>query len=143
MEKVLVKYHEEGLEPIKWTENGDFLDLRSAKDVTLKKGEFTLIDLGVSIKLPEGYWGQVVPRSSTYKNFGIIQTNSFCVIDVSYCGENDVWLMPVLAMRDTVIHKNDRICQFTIHKKIEKFDIEQVDSMEGPSRGGIGSTGVK
>lgn len=143
--QLTVRYHRElypDLEDIEIISNGDFVDLRSAEKVELKKGEFKLISLGVSIKLPKGYWGQVVPRSSTYKKFGIIQTNSFGVIDESYCGDNDIWMMPVLATRDTVIDVNDRICQFRIVKK-QDFIINTVPSLGGPDRGGFGSTGVK
>ena len=139
-----VKYHRElypELQDIQIIENGDFVDLRAAEKVELKAGEYKLINLGVSIKLPKGYWGQFVPRSSTFKNFGIIQTNSFAVIDESYCGDNDIWRMPVYATRDTVINVNDRICQFRIVKK-QEFDIEEVDNLDGEDRGGIGSTGI-
>ena len=116
------------------------IDLRSAKDYDLKSGEFALIDLGVSMKLPEGYYAILLPRSSTFKKYGIIQTNSIGVIDNSYSGDNDIWMMPVLAMRDTHISKNDRICQFTILPK-EKFTLHTVDHLSSTDRGGFGSTG--
>ena len=110
-------------------------------DVELKAGEFKLIHLGVAMQLPEGYEAHVVPRSSTYKNFGIIQTNHCGIIDCSYCGPDDWWYMPVYALRDTVIHKNDRICQFRIMENQPKLMFEQVEKLEGSNRGGIGSTG--
>jgi dUTP pyrophosphatase len=121
---------------------GNFIDLRSAQEVGMVAGEFKLIDLGVSIKLPEGYWGQVVPRSSLFKNHGLIQTNSFGVIDTTYCGEDDHWMLPVYATRNTIIEKDERICQFRIVKDIP-FDITEVEMMEDESRGGFGSTGKK
>ena len=117
--------------------------MRAAKDVELKKGDFALIPLGVAMQLPEGYEAHVVPRSSTFKNFGIIQTNHQGVIDCSYCGDNDQWFMPVLAVRDTEIHKNDRICQFRIMENQPKILFTEVSALEGADRGGHGSTGTK
>jgi len=111
--------------------------------VELKAGEFKLIHLGVAMQLPEGYEAHVVPRSSTYKNFGIIQTNHCGIIDGSYCGPDDWWYMPVYALRDTVIHKNDRICQFRIIENQPKLVFDEVEKLDGNNRGGIGSTGTK
>lgn len=108
----------------------------------MKAGEFRIISLGVSMKLPEGYEAHVVPRSSTFKKWGVLQTNSMGVIDNSYCGENDIWGFPALAVRDTVIDVGDRICQFRIVKKMEPVDFIEVDHMEDESRGGFGSTGA-
>lgn len=143
---VIVRLHREDypdLPDVEHIPGGDFVDLRSAKEVELKKGEFTYIDTGVSIKLPEGYWGQLVPRSSLYAKYGLIQTNSFGVIDESYCGDEDRWKLPVIALRDIVIPKNERICQFRIVKK-QDFDIFNTEyPLKGPNRGGFGSTGGK
>lgn len=123
---------------------GNFVDLRCAETVELKKGEFALISLGVCIELPQGYWGQVVPRSSTFKNYGIIQTNSFGVIDTEYCGVNDIWRLPVLATRDTIIPVNERICQFRIVKDIPfLIKEEKIENWNNDDRGGFGSTGRK
>lgn len=138
--EVKIKYFTD-VEKIKQIPNGDWVDLRSAKDVTLKKGEFTIIPLGVGMKLPLGYEAHIVPRSSTYKNYGIIQTNHMGVIDNSYSGDNDQWGMPVIAMRDTTIHKNDRICQFHITQKQPDFEFTEVKCLDTKSRGGFGSTG--
>lgn len=138
--EIKIKYFTD-IEKIKQIPNGDWVDLRSAIDITLKKGEFTIIPLGVGMKLPFGYEAHIVPRSSTYKNYGIIQTNHMGVIDNSYSGDNDQWGMPVIAMRDTTIHKNDRICQFRITQKQPDFEFTEVACLDTKSRGGFGSTG--
>lgn len=141
MKKILIKYHNDKIDKISKIEKGDWIDLRAAETVELKAGEFKIISLGISMKLPDGYEAHIVPRSSTFKKWGIIQTNSMGVIDNSYSGNNDIWGMPVYALRDTVIHENDRICQFRIIKKMEDVEFEQTDSMPGTDRGGFGSTG--
>ena len=121
----------------------DWIDLRAAEDVELKKDEFRLIPLGVAMELPEGYEAHVVPRSSTYKNFGIIQTNHMGIIDESYCGDNDQWFFPAYALQDTRIHAGDRICQFRIMEHQPRIQFEEVDSLGHQDRGGHGSTGRK
>lgn len=121
--------------------NGDWIDLRSAENVKLKAGEFKLINLGVSMKLPEGYEAHIVPRSSTFKTWGVIQTNHMGVVDNSYCGNNDIWRFPALATRDTEIKENDRICQFRIIKKQPTVIFFETDDMIDADRGGFGSTG--
>lgn len=141
MEKILIKYHDADLEKIEKIAQGDWIDLRAAQTVELKAFEHRIISLGVSMRLPDGYEAHIVPRSSTFKKWGILQTNHVGIIDNSYSGDNDIWCMSVLAMRDTVIHKNDRICQFRIVKKMEEVSFEIVDRLEGPDRGGFGSTG--
>lgn len=142
MEEIQIQYLDESIEKLTYIDGkSDWIDLRSAFDVTLKAGEFKLIHLGVAMKLPEGYEAHVVPRSSTYKNFGIIQTNHCGIIDSSYCGPDDWWYMPVYALRDTEIHKNDRICQFRIEKNQPKLNFLEVEKLGGCNRGGIGSTG--
>lgn len=123
-------------------DKSDWVDLRAAEDVELKAGEFKLIPLGVGMKLPEGYEAHIVPRSSTYKNFGILQTNHCGIIDNSYSGDNDQWKFPALAMRDTVIKKNDRICQFRIMEKQKNIKFIEVEKLDSIDRGGFGSTGV-
>lgn len=119
----------------------DWIDLRAAKTIELKAGEFKLIPLGVAMELPKGYEAHIVPRSSTFKNFGIIQTNHQAVIDESYCGDNDQWFYPVYALRDTIINFNDRICQFRIVEKQPLINFIKVDSLKNTDRGGFGSTG--
>ena len=119
----------------------DWIDLRASEEVTLKAGEFRLIPLGVAMELPQGYEAHLVPRSSTFKNYGILQTNSMGVVDCSYCGDNDQWRMPVYATRDVTIEKNARICQFRIMANQPKLRFEKVARLEGADRGGFGSTG--
>lgn len=144
MKTVKVKYHD-GMEewPIEKFDKGDWIDLRAAEDVRMKTGEFNLISLGISMQLPEGYHAQVLPRSSTFKNYGIIMANSMGIIDNSYCGDNDIWKFPAIAFRNTFIAKGDRICQFRIVKNSDCFKFETVETLGNADRGGIGSTGVK
>lgn len=121
----------------------DWIDLRVAEDVEMKQGEFKLIPLGIAMQLPDGYEAHIVPRSSTYKNFGIIQANHIGIVDESYCGNNDQWYFPALAMCDTVIHAGDRICQFRIMEHQPKLSFVAVDTLGNKDRGGIGSTGTR
>lgn len=140
--EIKIKYFEEGLEPLRYIDGkSDWIDLRAAKDITMKSGEFKLIPLGIGMALPEGYEAHVVPRSSTFKNFGIIQTNHMGVIDETYCGDNDQWFFPAYALRDTEIKKNDRICQFRIMEHQPAFTFEEVEHLGEVDRGGCGSTG--
>ena len=137
-----VKYFSEDIEKLRYIDGkSDWIDLRASEDFELKKGEFKLIPLGIAVELPTGYEAHMIPRSSTYKNFHILQTNSMGLIDESYCGDNDQWYFPALAMEDTVIHKNDRICQFRIMKHQPELQIIEVEHLTGADRGGIGSTG--
>ena len=137
---IKIKYHA-NIMPLEMSEKGDWCDLRAAEDVTLKPGESKLISLGISMQLPEGYEAVIVPRSSTFKNWGVIQANHCGVIDNSYCGNNDVWKFPAIATRYTIIQRNDRICQFRIQKKMDKINFVVVDHLDGEDRGGFGSTG--
>lgn len=142
MEKIKIKYFSEEIEKLDYIEGkSDWIDLRASEEVVLKQGEFKLIPLGVAMELPKGYEAHIVPRSSTYKNFGVIQANHCGIVDGSYCGDNDMWRMPVIAMRDTVIHVNDRICQFRIMENQPMIQFEQVEHLTGKDRGGFGSTG--
>lgn len=141
-----VKYFENNcglkVEPLNKIDKGDWIDLRTNETISLKKGDFRLIPLGVGMKLPKGYEAHVAPRSSTFKNWGIIQVNSVGVIDNSYSGDNDQWFMPVYATRDTIINRNDRICQFRIVKKQPKIVFNELEHLADADRGGCGSTGV-
>lgn len=143
-ETIKIKYFTDAIERLAYIDGkSDWIDLRAAEEVCMKKGEFRLIRLGVAMQLPTGYEAHVVPRSSTFKNFGVIQANHMGVIDGSYCGDNDEWRFPALAVRDTVIHVNDRICQFRIMKNQPSLVFEETAHLEGKDRGGFGSTGVQ
>jgi dUTP pyrophosphatase len=139
--EILVKYHDKDLGKIEKFPVGDWIDLRSAERVDMNPMQFKIISLGVSMKLPEGYEAHVVPRSSTFKKWGVLQTNGIGIIDESYCGDNDVWKFPALAMRQTTIFKGDRICQFRIVKKMPEVKFTEVDHLTDKDRGGFGSTG--
>lgn len=142
MKRIKIKYFTDKIEKLTYIDGkSDWIDLRAAEDVTLKAGEFKLIPLGIAMQLPKGYEAHIVPRSSTFKNFGIIQTNHQAVIDNSYCGDNDQWMYPAYALRDTEIHVNDRICQFRIVENQPKILFEEVDCLKESDRGGFGSTG--
>ena len=142
METIRIKYFTEEMDKLDYIAGkSDWIDMRASEEVELKAGEFKLIPLGVAMQIPAGYEAHLVPRSSTFKTWGIIQTNSMGVIDGSYCGDNDMWRMPVYATRDTVIHVNDRIAQFRIIKNQPTICFEEVAYLENKDRGGFGSTG--
>ena len=138
---IKIKYHAD-IEKIQQIKKGNWIDLRCAEDTFIKKEENHLISLGISMKLPVGYEAVIVPRSSTFKNFGIIQTNHFGIIDNSYSGTNDVWKFPAYATRDIVIKKNDRICQFRIQEIQPFVEFEEAGTLDTEDRGGFGSTGI-
>lgn len=141
MEKeIKIKYFNE-VQEIEALEVGDWIDLRSAESVDIKAGEYKLIRLGVAMELPEGYEALVAPRSSTFKNYGILLANSLGIIDESYKGDNDEWKFLAYATRDTHVEKNDRICQFRIIEHQPKIKLTKVESLGNADRGGIGSTG--
>lgn len=143
-ETIQIKYHSKEIKKLRYIDGkSDWIDIRAAENVSMKAGEYRLLNLGVSMKIPEGYEAHLVPRSSTFKNFGILQANSYGVIDSSYCGENDVWRMPVYAVRDTEIHVNDRVAQFRIIENQPDIEFEEVEHMTGADRGGFGSTGTR
>lgn len=138
-----IVYHNPNMPKLEKVDNGDWIDLRASVGGAFKKGDFALIDLGVSMRLPEGYEAHIAPRSSTFKHWGIFQTNSVGVIDNSFSGTNDVWKMPCFFTRDTVIEPNDRICQFRIIKKMEPVSFTEVTELNSTDRGGFGSSGKK
>ena len=141
-EQIKIQYKDETIERLKYIDGkSDWIDLRASEEVELKAGDFKLIPLGVAMQIPEGFEGHLAPRSSTFKTWGLIQTNSVGVIDCSYCGDDDMWRMPVYATRDTVIHVNDRVAQFRIIENQPKIVFEEVESLGNDSRGGFGSTG--
>ena len=145
MENIKIKYDTDDIKHIEKIEQGDWIDLRSAEDVTMFLGEYKMISLGVAMQLPEGYEAHIAPRSSTFKNFGIILVNGIGIVDHSYCGDNDIWKFPALCLKHegTIIKKGDRIAQFRIVKKQPEIRFETVEHLDGVNRGGIGSTGVK
>ena len=141
MKQIKVKYFDKEIEKLTKISVGNWVDVRAAKDIEMKQFDYAMIPLGIGMKLPEGYEANVVPRSSTFKHFGILQTNSYGVIDESYSGNDDQWHFPALAMRDTAIKKGDRIAQFRINKIMEDVEFLEVDELDETSRGGFGSTG--
>ncbi len=145
LEKTIrIKYHSDSIEKLRYIGEGrsDWIDLRCAEDRHLSAGEFALINLGVSVRLPEGYEMLVAPRSSTFINFGLIQTNSVGIVDESYCSDSDVLMWPSYATRDVDIHVNDRLCQFRIIEHQPKIVFEEVESLGGLARGGFGTSGT-
>ena len=142
--QIKIKYFTDKIEQLSYIDGkSDWIDLRAAETVKLKAGEFKLIPLGVAMALPKGYEAHIVPRSSTFKNFGVIQTNHMGVIDESYCGPNDQWLFPAYAVRDAVINVNDRICQFRIIEHQPKIEFVSDNLEDNLDRNGIGSTGIQ
>ncbi len=142
MEEIRVKYFVDHIDHLCYVGGkSDWIDLHAAQTITLKAGEFKLIPLGVAMEIPQGYEAHVAPRSSTFKNYGLLQVNSVGIVDCSYCGDNDQWFMPVYATRDTVITKNDRICQFRIMQNQPTLEFIPVEHLGGADRGGFGSTG--
>lgn len=141
--EIKVKYFDKEIDKLEKIAKGDLIDLRSAETVEMKVGEYRLIKLGIGMKLPKGFEAHVYPRSSTFKNFGIILANSVGIIDNSYCGDDDQWCFPAIALRDTIIHKNDRICQFRIMENQPELEFNEVDKLDDVSRNGIGSTDIK
>ena len=141
--KIKIHYFSPDAPRLKITAKGDWIDLYVSETVTLRKGESALIPLGVSMQLPAGWEARTVPRSSTFRRWGIVQTNSVGVIDNSFCGTNDEWKLPVYATRDTVIEKGDRICQFRIFENQPPIEFEEAEELSDVDRGGFGSTGVK
>lgn len=144
METIKIKYHSNEIEKLTYIDGkSDWIDLRAAEEVQFKAGDFKLINLGVSMKLPEGYEAHIAPRSSTFKNYGLLQVNSVGVVDNSYSGDQDIWRMPVWATRNTVVHVNDRICQFRIVKNQPQIHFEETEHLDDSARGGFGSTGIQ
>lgn len=140
---IKIKYFDKDTKRIAKIPQGDWIDLYANDTVELKKGEQHLIPLGIAMELPKGYEAHIAPRSSSFKNWGFLQTNSVAVIDESYCGDNDQWFYPVYATRDSVIHKNDKICQFRIVEKQPTIEFEEVEKLNNKDRKGFGSTGIK
>lgn len=137
---IKIKYLRD-IDEIKVAKNGDWIDLRAAETVELKAGEYAMIPLGIAMELPAGYEALVAPRSSTFRKYGVILVNSIGIIDESYRGDRDEWNFLAFAARDTIIPKNERICQFRIIEHQPPVTFEIVETLGNPDRGGIGSTG--
>lgn len=120
---------------------GNWIDLRCAETITLNKGEFAYIPLGIAMELPKGYEAIVAPRSSTFSKYKVLQVNGIGIIDESYCGDNDEWHFPAYAVETTVIPKGHRICQFRLVKRQDLINLLTVDKLGNKDRGGLGSTG--
>lgn len=141
---IKIKYKDETITRLKKLEKGDWIDLAAAEDVVIKPMSFKLIDLGIAMKLPEGYEAHIVPRSSTFKHWHIIQTNHMGVIDNSYSGPEDWWKFPAFNLSTTeatLIKKGERICQFRIETQQPDVLFDELNFQEGVNRGGFGSTG--
>lgn len=145
MEKhaIKIKYFSNEVPRLHKIDKGDWVDLYSAIDLNIEAGKQYLIPLGVAMELPLGYEANVVPRSSTFKNWGLLQTNSFAVVDEAYKGDNDQWFWPVYSTRDTIITIGDKVCQFRINKKQPEIYFVEVNSLENKDRGGFGTTGTR
>ena len=159
--KIKVKYFSKDYPRLEKLEVGDWIDLRvdSINKHTLqkeiqhwgnarnwdfwgyRKGDIIKFGLGVAMELPEGYEAIVAPRSSTFKRYGLIQTNSIGIIDNAYRGDNDEWQIEFIAMKDGTINRFDRVCQFRIWENQPNFEFEEVDELGNEDRGGYGSTG--
>lgn len=140
-EEIKIKYFHKHLVNCKKYPVGDWIDLRAAETISLKVGEVHNFRLGVAMDIPEGYEGVIVARSSTLEQFGLISPNGMSVIDNKYKGDGDEWHFPAIAVRDTTINFNDRICQFRIQKRQPEIYFTEVDKMVHTNRGGFGSTG--
>ncbi len=138
--KIRIKYVRDVL-PVSSIDIGDWIDLRCAENVEMSAGQYKMIPLGVAMELPEGYEALVVPRSSTFKKYGIVLANSIGVIDEAYKGDNDEWNFLAYAVTDAKIPKNERICQFRIIKHQPDIVFQTVEFLGNINRGGIGSTG--
>lgn len=121
--------------------HGEYYDLTTAEDAYLRKGEYKRISLGVAMDIPEGYYGFMVPRSSTFEKFGVLLANSVGIYENAYCGDGDIWAFLAYATRETIIPKGTRICQFAVLERPPRLTFCPVESMEHPDRGGFGSTG--
>jgi len=142
MVNIKIKYFSDDIKRLEYIDGkSDMVDLRAAEDIEFKTGEFKLIPLGIAMELPSGFEAHIYPRSSTYKNFGLTQANSVGIIDNSYSGDDDQWMYPVVASRDVIIHKNDRICQFRIVRNQPEINFNEVKHLHENGRGGFGSTG--
>lgn len=139
--KILIKYFNIDIPRIEKLEIGGWFDLRNIKEEIIFAKIYNVISLGVAMKLPEGYEAIIAPRSSSFKNWGVLQVNGLGIIDESYSGNNDEWKWAVYPTRDTIIKQYSRICQFRIQKRQPDIIFTEVSTLEFPNRNGFGSTG--
>ena len=153
--KIRIKYFEESTK-LKKIAKGNWIDVYANKDVFVKVNERAMIPLGFALELPSGWEAHLAPRSSTFKTWGIIQTNSVGVVDDTYIGDNDQCYMPVYCLegknielidgvevKGTWIRKGDKIAQFRIMEVMPEIEFDEVESFGNSDRGGFGSTGSK
>lgn len=147
--KLRIKYFE-GASKLKKISKGNWIDVYANADIFVNEGERAMIPLGFALELPSGWEGHLAPRSSTFKNWGIIQTNSLGVVDDTYIGDNDQWHMPVFCLKGmdskekgTWIRKGDKIGQFRIMEVMPEIEFEEVESFGNADRGGFGTTGKR
>ena len=145
--KMEIKYFE-GATKLKKISKGNWIDVYASKDVFVPLNDRAMIPLGFALELPKGWEGHLAPRSSTFKTWGIIQTNSVGVVDDTYIGDNDQWHMPVYCLDSkneggTWIKKGDKIGQFRIMEVMPEIEFEEVEVFNNSDRGGFGSTGER
>ena len=118
-------------------------DGEKTKKIIYHKGDFLMLPLGFSMKQPKGYEVNLLPRSSTFKNFGVIQANSMAIGDDTFISDNDMYHYPVIALTDGEMYLYDRICQMQVNKTTN-LKLNEVKTLgENETRGGFGESGVK
>ena len=135
---VKIKYFDKSLPELEC--HGDWIDLYNKEEITIKMAEHKLIDLNIAMQLPKGFEAHILPRSSTFKNYGLIVTNSMGMIDNGYCGDNDEWKLSVIGTKEVTIPKGSRIAQFRIIPS-QNVKLKTVGSLNRSNRGGFGSSG--
>lgn len=105
--KLRVKYLQDATRMNKITK-GNWIDVYAYQDTFVPEGERAMINLGFALELPKGWEGHLAPRSSTFKTWGVIQTNSVGVVDDTYIGDNDIWHMPVYCLQGKELEYNPR-----------------------------------
>lgn len=145
--KIRILYKNDKTPRIKINEKGDWIDIAAPVDVEFKPHEAKLIPLDVAMQLPDGYEAHVLPRSSTFKHYGLMLVNSMGIIDSTYNGPEDYWAAYMINMKDepSKIPAGERFLQFRVMKtqfnELEDLKIVEVANLKNNSRGGFGSTG--
>ena len=139
---------------------GNCIDVYAYEDMFIPYMSYAMINLGFAMQLPKGKIAKLYPRSSTFKTWGLIQTNHTGIIDESYCGNDDIWHLPVqctmpkqvekvminghkVTVAGTWVKKDDKIAQFEIVDAMEMPTFKKVEDLGNYNRGGFGSTGEK